>query len=119
LFLLRFEGCTRGLSCLLQLKDGGVFLLTGLPQLFVGHDFLDQLAREPRDLQIPELEGSLCLLQHGALLLELALHFLPRHAFVLEGSSGLLEGGPLLLEPSFRLSACASLQLEQLLHRGK
>jgi hypothetical protein len=57
---------------------------------------LDQLAREPRDLQLPELEGSLCLLQRGALPLELALRFLPRHALALEGNSGLLKGGPLL-----------------------
>jgi hypothetical protein len=61
---------------------------------------LDQLAQEPRDLQILELEGSLCLLQCDTLPLELALLFLPRHTFTLEGSSGLLEGRPLLLKPS-------------------
>jgi hypothetical protein len=55
----------------------------------------------------------------GTLPLELALHLLPRHAFVLEGSLGLLEGGPLLLELSFRLLARAPLLLELLLRRGK
>jgi hypothetical protein len=50
LFLLRLEGCPRGLNCLLKLENGGVFLLAGLPQLLVEHALLDQLAREPRDL---------------------------------------------------------------------
>jgi hypothetical protein len=119
LFLLRLEGCARGLSCLLQLENGGVFLLAGLPQLLVGHTLLDQLAREPRDLLIPELEGSLRLLQRGVLPLELALCFLPHYAFALEGGSSLLKGGPLLLEMSLRLLACALLLLELLLHRDE
>jgi hypothetical protein len=54
---------------------------------------LDQLAREPRDLQILELEAGLRLLQRGALSRELALRLLPRHAFALEGSVG-AEYGP-------------------------
>jgi hypothetical protein len=80
---------------------------------------LDQLPREPRDLLVSELEGSPGLLQRGTLPLELALCFLPRHAFALDGGSGLLKGGPLLLEPSFCLLACASLLLELFLHRGE
>jgi hypothetical protein len=51
--------------------------------------------------------------------LELALRFLLRHTFALEGSLGLLEGRPLLLKPSFRLLARAPLLLELLLCRGK
>jgi hypothetical protein len=37
---------------------------------------LDQLAQEPCDLQVPELEGGLRLLQRGALPLKLALRLL-------------------------------------------
>jgi hypothetical protein len=80
---------------------------------------LDQLAREPRDLQLPDLEGSLRLLQRGALPLELTLRFLLHHALMLEGSSGLLEGGPLQLEPGFRLMARNLVLLELPLHRGQ
>jgi hypothetical protein len=80
---------------------------------------LDQLAQEPRDLQIPELEGSLRLLQHGALPLELALRFLSRHAFALEGGSGLLKGGSFLLELNLRMLARAPLLPELLLHRDE
>jgi hypothetical protein len=58
LFLLRLEGGTRGGRCPLKLKDDGVFFLAGLPQLFVGHTLLDQLARKSRDLLVPKLEGG-------------------------------------------------------------
>jgi hypothetical protein len=56
---------------LLQLEDDDVFFLAGLPQLLVGHALLDQLAQEPRDFLVLELEGGLRLLQRGALPLEL------------------------------------------------
>jgi hypothetical protein len=75
---------------------------------------LDQLAREPCNLLLPELEDSLRLLQHGT-----PMCFLPRHAFVLEGGSSLLKSGLLLLQPSFCLLACTPLLLELLLHRGE
>jgi hypothetical protein len=48
----------------------------GLPQLLIGHALLDQLAREPCDFLVSELEGGLCLLQRCVLPLELALRFL-------------------------------------------
>jgi hypothetical protein len=80
---------------------------------------LDQLAREPRDLQVPELEGGLRLLQSGALPLKLDLRFLSGRTLVLEGRPCLLEGGPLPLELSLRLLARAPLLLELLFHRGK
>jgi hypothetical protein len=35
LLLFYFEGCARSLSCLPQLMDGGVFLLTGIAKLLV------------------------------------------------------------------------------------
>jgi hypothetical protein len=44
LLLLRLEGGTRGGGCLLQFEDDDVFFLAGLPQLFVGHTLMDQLA---------------------------------------------------------------------------
>jgi hypothetical protein len=66
----------------------------------IGHALLDQLPSEPRDLRVPELEGSPRLLQRGVLPLELALRLLPGRALALEGSLGLREGGLLLLEPS-------------------
>jgi hypothetical protein len=59
---------------------------------------LDQLARESRDLLLPELKGSLRFLQHDTLPLKLALRCLSGRMLTLEGGSGLLKGGPLLLE---------------------
>jgi hypothetical protein len=38
---LCFKGDTRDCGCLLQLEDGGVLLLAGLPQVLVGHALLD------------------------------------------------------------------------------
>jgi hypothetical protein len=86
----------------LRLEDDDVLLLTGLLQVLVGHTLLDQLPVEPRDLRVPELEGSPRLLQCSVLSLELALHFLSGRALMLE-YLGLLEGGLLLLES---VSAC-------------
>jgi hypothetical protein len=117
--LLRLEGGTRGGRCLLQLEDDGVFFLTSLTQLLIGHTLLDQLAQEPRDFLVLELEGGLRLLQRGALPLELALRFLSGRTLAVEGGLSLLEGGPLLLELGLRLLARAPLLLELLLHRGK
>jgi hypothetical protein len=119
LFLLCLEGCARGLSRLLQLENGGILLLASLALILIGYAQLGQLLVESRDFLIPKLEGSLRLLQHSALLLELALRFLPCHAFVLKDGSGLLKGRPFLLETSFHLLACALLLLELLLHRGE
>jgi hypothetical protein len=59
------------------------------------------------------------LLKCGALLLELALYFLPRHAFALEGGLGILMGGLLLLEPGLCRLARALLLPELLPRRGK
>jgi hypothetical protein len=119
LLLLRLEGCAHGLTRPLQVKDRSILLLASLALILVGYAQLGQLHVEPRDFLVPELEGRMCLLKRGALPLELALHFLPHHAFALEGSSGLLKGGPLLLEPSFHLLECAPLLLELFLHRGE
>jgi hypothetical protein len=58
-------------------------------------------------------------LKHGALLLELAQHFLPRHALPLERGLGVDESGPLLLKLAFRLLACGSFLPELLLRRGE
>jgi hypothetical protein len=90
---------------LLQLEEDDVLFLAGRQQVLVGHALLDQLAGEPRDLLISELDGRLRILKRGALLLELALCFLPRRAFALKGGMGLLMGGLLLLEPGlYRLA---------------
>jgi hypothetical protein len=76
LLLLRVEGGTCGGRCLLQLEDDSFFCLAGLPHLFIRHALLDQLAREPCDLQVPELEGGLHLIQRSTLPLKLALRLL-------------------------------------------
>jgi hypothetical protein len=98
----------------LPLKDDGVLLLAGQPQILVGHTLLDQLPGEPRNLRVPDLEGGPRLLQCSVLPLELALRFLPGRALVLKGSLGLLEGRLLLLEPILRLLACTLLLAELL-----
>jgi hypothetical protein len=41
LLLLRLEGDTRSLGRSPQFKDHGIFFLTGLTQLLVGHGLLD------------------------------------------------------------------------------
>jgi hypothetical protein len=60
-------------------------------RVLVGDAQLVQLPVEPRNLPYPELEGGPRLLGRSTLPLELALHLLQRHAFMLEGSSGHLE----------------------------
>jgi hypothetical protein len=45
-----------GLGRLLQLCNGGVLLLAGVPQLLEPHGLLDQLPGEPRNLRLSELE---------------------------------------------------------------
>jgi hypothetical protein len=104
---------------LLQLEDDSILFFTCLPQVLVGHALLDWLAAEPRDLLVPKHDGRLRLLKRGALLLELALCFLPRREFVLEGGLGLLMGGLLLLEPGLCRLARALLLPELLPRRGK
>jgi hypothetical protein len=80
---------------------------------------LGQLPVEPRDLVIPLLEGCLCPLKCGALLLEPALRLFPRQMLALEGGQGLDEGGPLLLELGLRLLACDPFLPKLLLRRGE
>jgi hypothetical protein len=119
LFLLCLEVRARGLSCPLQFKDRSILLLAILALILIGYTQLGQLPVEPRDFLVPVLEGHLCVLKRGALLLELALHFLPRHAFALEGGLGLLMGGLLLLEQGLCRLACALFLPELLPHHGK
>jgi hypothetical protein len=90
LLLLRLEGGVCSDSRLLQLKDDGILLLAGLPQVLVGHTFLDQLAGQPRDLLISELDGGLRRLKRSALPLKMALHFLSGRTFALEGGSSIV-----------------------------
>jgi hypothetical protein len=70
LSLLRLEGRTRGLGCLLQAKDRGFLLLDGLAQILVGDAKMVQLPVEARDFFVPLLEGFLRLLECSALLFE-------------------------------------------------
>jgi hypothetical protein len=100
----------------MQFEDDGVLLLAGLPQVLVGHALLDQLAEQPRDLLVPELDGGLRHLKRIALPFKMALHFLSSQAFALEGGLSLLEGGPLLLELSLCLLARTLLLTELLPH---
>jgi hypothetical protein len=103
----------------LQLEDGGVLLLTSLPQLLVQHALLDQLLGESCDLCVPELKHGPRLLQRGVLPLELALRHLPGRALTLEGDLSLLEGGLLLLELTLWLLTRALLRAKLLLHRNE
>jgi hypothetical protein len=80
---------------------------------------LGQLPVQLHDFLVPELEGRLRLLKRGVLLLELALCFLPRCAFALEGGLGLLMGGLLLLDPGLYRLARDLLLSELLPSRGK
>jgi hypothetical protein len=93
-------------------------LLEGQAQVLVRDAELGQLPVEPRDIVIPLLEGRLCPLKCGALLLEPTLLF-PRQMLALEGGPGLGKGGPLLLELGLRPLACALFLLELLLRRGE
>jgi hypothetical protein len=80
---------------------------------------LGQLPVEPRDFFVPLLEGRLCPLECGTLLLESALGLFPRQALTLEGGPSLSEGGSLLLKLSARLLARILLPLEPLFRRGE
>jgi hypothetical protein len=65
------------------------------------------------------LECGSHLPQCGAFPLKLALRLLPSQVLVLEGSLCLLEGGPLLLELALRLLTHTQLLAKLLLHRGE
>jgi hypothetical protein len=119
LLLLRLEGRVCGLSRPLQVKDHSILLLSRLALILIGYAQLGQLPIELRDFLVPELEGRMCLLKRGALLLELALRFLPRHVFVLKGGLGLPVGGLLLLEQGLCRLAHAQFLLELLPRRGE
>jgi hypothetical protein len=80
---------------------------------------LDQLPVEPRHLVLPLLEGGLCPLERGALLLELTQRLLPRQALPLERGPSLGESSLLLLEPGLRLLARGPFLTELLLCRGE
>jgi hypothetical protein len=80
---------------------------------------LGQLPVEPRDLIIPLLEGRLCPLKCGALLLEPTLCLSPRQTLTLEGGPSLDKSGPLLLELGLRLLAHDLFLPELLLRRGE
>jgi hypothetical protein len=80
---------------------------------------LGQLPVEPRDLVIPLLEGRLCPLKCGALLLEPAQCPFPRQTLTLEGGPGLGKSGLLLLELGLRKLARDLFLPELLLHRGE
>jgi hypothetical protein len=116
---LHLEGGTRGLGRPSQLKDRGVLLLAGLPQLLIEDALLDQLPAETRDLRVPKLESGLRPLQRRVFLLEMALCLLPSQTLVLEGSPGLNKGGSLLLELSLYLLVCDPFLPELLFRRGE
>jgi hypothetical protein len=59
-----------GLSRPLQVKDRRILFLTRLALILVGDAQLGQLPVEPCDFLVPQLEGRLCFLECGALLLE-------------------------------------------------
>jgi hypothetical protein len=59
---------------------------------------LSQLPIEPRNFLVPLLEGCLCPLECGALLLKAALGPFSRQALALEGGPSLSKGGSLPLE---------------------
>jgi hypothetical protein len=80
---------------------------------------LGQLPVKPRDLVIPLLEGCLCPLKCGPLLLEPALRLLSRQTLTLEGGPGLDKSGPLLPELGLRLLARDLFLPELLLRRGE
>jgi hypothetical protein len=80
---------------------------------------LHQLPVEARRLLFLFLERGPYLLEHGALLPELAQRFLARHSLLLECSPGLDERRPLPLELAFRLLAGGSLLPELLLRCSK
>jgi hypothetical protein len=119
LLLLHLEGLARVLSRLPQVENRGFLLLEGLALVFVRDAELGQLPVEPRDLVIPLLEGRLCPLKRGALLLEPALRLFPCQTLELEGGPGLGECGPLLLELGLRLVARDLFLPELILRRGE
>jgi hypothetical protein len=119
LLLLHLEGLARLLSLSPQVVDGGLLLLEGLAQIFVRNAELDQFPIELRGLILPLLEGRLCPLERGTLLLEPAQRLFPRQVLPLECSLALAEGSTLLLELGLRLLARSLLLTELLLRRSE